>query len=89
MNNVVFANVRKHRDTILLTKEEQGNTSYHTTKFFTENLLAMQMKKTQILMNKSLYLGLSLLELRKILMYEFWYDRVKNMVKKQNCVTWI
>ena len=49
----------------------------------------MQMKKTQILMNKPVYLGLSLLELRKILMYEFWYDRVKNMVKKQNCVTWI
>ena len=40
-------------------------------------------------MNKPVYLGLSVLELRKILMYEFWYDCVKSMVKKQNCVTWI
>ena len=35
------------------------------------------MKKTEILMNKSVYLGLSVLELRNILMYEVWYDYVK------------
>ena len=35
------------------------------------------MKKTQILLNKLVYLGLSILELSKILMYEFWYDYVK------------
>ena len=35
------------------------------------------MKKTEILMNKPVYLGLSILELSKILMYEFWYDYVK------------
>ena len=46
--------------------------SYHTTKFLTEHLLAMEMKKTQILMNRPVYLGLSILELRKMLMYEFW-----------------
>ena len=41
-------------------------------------------------MNKSVYLGRLILELRKILIYEFWYDYVKpNMVKKQNCVIWI
>ena len=34
-------------------------------------------KKTEILMNKPIYLGLSVLELSKILMYEFWYDYVK------------
>ena len=40
-------------------------------------------KKTEILMNKPVHLGLSILELIKILMYEFWYDYVKpNMVKK-------
>ena len=37
----------------------------------------MEMKKTQILINKPVYLGLSILELVKILMYEFWYDYVK------------
>ena len=54
-------------------------TKYHTTKFFTEYLLAIEMKKKkmQILINKPVYLGLSILELSKILMYEFWYDYVK------------
>ena len=64
--------------------------NYHTTKFFTEYLVAIQMKKTQILMNKPAYLGLSIQELSEILLYEFWYDYVKpNMVKKQKCVIWI
>ena len=43
----------------------------------TEHLLAIQMKKTEIFMNKPVYLGLSILELSKIVMYEFWYDYVK------------
>ena len=37
----------------------------------------MEIKKTEILMNKSVCLGLSILELYKILMYEFWYNYVK------------
>ena len=50
--------------------------NYHTTKFFIENLLVLEMKKkkTEILMNKSVCLGFSILELSKILMHEFWYD---------------
>ena len=51
--------------------------NYHTTKFFTKNLLEIEMKKTEILVNKPVYLGLSILELSKILMCEFWYDYVK------------
>ena len=52
--------------------------NYRTTKFFTENVLAKEMKeKTEILVNKPVYSGLSILELSKILMYEFWYDYVK------------
>ena len=35
------------------------------------------MKETEILMDKPVYLGVSILELSKILMYEFWYDYVK------------
>ena len=41
------------------------------------------MKKTEILMNKPVYLGLSILELSKILMYEFWYDYVKSKYDKK------
>ena len=35
------------------------------------------MKKSEIFMNKPIYLGLSILDLSKILRYEFWYDHVK------------
>ena len=35
------------------------------------------MRKTEILMNKPVYLGLSILELSKIVISEFWYDYVK------------
>ena len=35
------------------------------------------MRKTRMLMNKPVYLGLSVLDLSKTLMYEFWYDYVK------------
>ena len=51
--------------------------NYHTTKFFTKNFLATEMRKTQILMNKPVYLGLSILDMSQTLMYEFWYDYVK------------
>ena len=55
MNNAVFGksmkNMRKHRIIKLVTTERRRNyyasePNYHTTKFFTENLLAMEMKQT-------------------------------------------
>ena len=45
--------------------------NYPTAKFLTENLLAIWMGKTQILMNKPVYLGLSILDLIQTVMYEF------------------
>ena len=39
-------------------------------------------KKTKVKMNKPVYLGFSILEISKILMYEFWYDYIKQ--KYQN-----
>ena len=84
MNNAVLGetmeNVRKHRDIKLITTRRNqvvSESKYHTTKFFTEYLLAIEMEKTETLMNKPVYLGLSILELSKILMYEIWYDYVK------------
>ena len=80
MNNAVFGkiieNVRKHRDIKLVTTDKRRNQlvaepNYHTTKWFSENLLAIEMKKTKVKMNKPIYLGLSILEISKILMYEF------------------
>ena len=86
MHNAVFGktmeNVRKHRNIKLATTEGRRNylvskPNYHTTKFFTENLLATELRKTQKLMNKPVYLDLSILDLIKTVMYEFWYDIVK------------
>ena len=70
-------NVRKYREIKLATTERRRNylvsePNYHTTKFFKEHLLA-----TEILMNKPAYLGLSIANLSKLLMQEFWYNYVK------------
>ena len=72
----------KYWDIKLVTTERRRNylasePNYDTKNVFTENLLAMEMKKTQILMNNSFYLGLSMLDLTKNVMYEFWYDYIK------------
>ena len=86
MNNAVFGktmeNVRKHRDIKLVTTDKRRNQlvsepNYHTTKSFSENLLAIEMKKTKVKMNKPVYLALSILEISKTLMYKFWYDYIK------------
>ena len=86
MNNAVFGkaikNLRKHGDIKLFTTERRINQfmsepDFQTTKFFTENLLAIGMEKIEILMNKPVYLEPSKLELSNILMYEFWYDYTK------------
>ena len=87
MNNSVFGktmeNVRKHRDIKLVTTDEKRNKlvsepNYHTTKRFSENLLAIEMKKTKVKINKPVCLGMSILDISKTLMYKFWYeDRAK------------
>ena len=51
--------------------------NYHTTKYFSENLLEIEMKKIKLKMNKPVYLGLSILEISKTLMHEFQYDYIK------------
>ena len=64
-------NLRKYRYIKLVTIEGRRNylvsePNHHTTKIFTENLLAIEIKKTEILMNRPVYLGLSILRLSKI-----------------------
>ena len=86
MNNAVFGkpmeNVRKHRDIKLVTTDKRRNQlasepNYHTTKYFSKNLIPIEMKKTKVKMNKPIYLGMSILDISKTLMYEFWYDYIK------------
>ena len=65
--------MRKHRNIELATTKRRNylvsEPNYHTANFFTENLLAIEMRKTQILMNKPVYLGLSVFGLSKTVMY--------------------
>ena len=86
MNNAVFGktmeNIRKHRDIKLVTTDKKRNKlisepNYHTMNYISEDLSIMEMNKTRVKMNKPIYLGLSLLDISKILMYEFWYDYMK------------
>ena len=68
-------NMRKPRDIRLVTTKKQrskliSEPNYHTTKYFSENLLAIEMKKTKVKMNKLVYLGISILGISKMLMYE-------------------
>ena len=86
MNNSVFGktmkNVRNHRDMKLVTSEKRGKrlvseANYHSCKKFSDHLMAIEMKKTMIKMNKPLYLGASILDISKALMYKFWYDYFK------------
>ena len=75
-------NVITHRDTKLVTTERRRNylvsePNYHITKFFREILLAIEVKKTQIRMTKSVYLGLSISNPNKTLIYDFWHNYVK------------
>ena len=67
-------NVRKYIDSKCVTTERRrhflvSEPNYYTTKSFTENILVIEMKKNQILMDN---LGLSILDLSKTVMYEFW-----------------
>ena len=86
MNNAVFGktmeNIRKHRDIKLVTTDKKRNKSvsepnYHTMNYISEDLSIIEMNKTKVKMNKSIYLGLSILDVSKILMYEYWYDYMK------------
>ena len=76
-------NVRKHRDIKLVTTDVKRNKlvsepNYHTARRFSENLLTIEIKtKTKVKMNEPLYLGMSVLDISKTLMYTFWYDDIK------------
>ena len=83
MNNSVFGktmeNVRNYRDIKLVTTDESrrkyvSEPNYYTSKCFSESLMAIEMEKTSVFMNKPIYLGQAILSISKTLMYEFYYD---------------
>ena len=104
MNNTIFGktmeNMRKNKDFKLVITERSGICgqfelysfmfSYYKV-FHRTSISNRNEKEIEIFMNKPVYWRFSILELSKILMYEFWYDYVKPKYgeKKQNCVTLI
>ena len=86
MNNAVFGktieNIRKHRDIKLVTTNKRRNKlvsepNYHTINYISEVLSITEMNKAKVKVNKPIYLGLSMLEISKLLIYEFWYGYMK------------
>ena len=86
MNNAVFGetmeHIRKHGNTKLVTTDKKRNKLvsepiYYTINYISEDLSIIEMNKTEVKMNKPIYLGLSILDISKILMYKFWYDYMK------------
>ena len=81
MNNAVFGkameNVRNHRDIELANNQKKKDLFGVRTKisppqiFFSDNLLATEMKRTQLIMNKPVFLDQSILEISKIVVYKF------------------
>ena len=80
MNNSVFGqtieNIRQHREIKLVATEKRRNylvsePNYHTETFFTEDLLAIETRKTQVLLNKPVYIGLSILDLSETVIISF------------------
>ena len=86
MINAIFGkpteNVRKHRYIKLVTTDKRRNQlvsepNYHAIKWFSENLVTIEMRKTKVKINKPIYLGMAILNISKIVMYGFWYDYMK------------
>ena len=85
MNNSAFRktvdNVRKHRNIKIVATDKKrkqlvSESNYHSTKRFSDNLMVIEIKKTKAKMNKPIYLGMSILDISKTLMYEFWHDYI-------------
>ena len=86
MNNAVFGktmeNIGKHRDIKLVNYEEAYlkavmKPNFKSGTLFGPNLMGCEMGKVKVVMNKPVYLGQAILDLSKIVMYEFHNDYMK------------
>ena len=86
MNNAVFGktmeNVRNHVDVRLMTKWEGRNgaevmiarSNFHSRSVFSENLVAIEMRKLEVKFNKPIYVGMCILDISKTCLYEFHHE---------------
>ena len=92
MNNFVFGktmeNIRKHVNIKLVNNKKQAKKlsakpNFERCKIFDENLIAIHMKKTCIVYDKPVYLGMCILDVSKTLMYDFHYNYIKKSMKRK------
>ena len=86
MNNSVFGktmeNIRNRVDVKLVNDKKRAEKlsakpNYKHCNIFSENLVAIHMKKTKLDFDKPVYLGMCILDLSKTLMYDFHYNYIK------------
>ena len=86
MNNSVFGktmeNIKKHGNIKLVTDREKYlkmvmKLNFRLSILFGENLMGCEMGKIKVVIKKPVYLGQSILDLSKLVMYEFHYDYMK------------
>jgi hypothetical protein len=92
MNNSVFGktmqNIRNRVDIKLCSDEEKAEKliakpTFESLTIFTENLVAIHMKRTKIVFNKPIYIGMSILYISKNCMYDFYYNIMKEKYNKR------
>ena len=93
MNNSVYSktmeNLRKRVDVRLITDEKKllkmtSKPTYVSSKIFNENLVAVHKIKETLTLNKPSYVGMSILDLSKTLMYDFHYNYIKNKYRNKS-----
>ena len=97
MNNAVFGkmieNVRKRREIKLMVTEERrkklvSEPNYASCTPFSDHLMAIEMRKTRIYMDKPIIVGQAILDKSKELMYKFFYENL-NIIKRYSYYIWI
>lgn len=97
LNNAVYGktieNVRNYKDVKLISHWEGrynaesliAKPNFHSRTVFSDDLMAIEMSKLKIEMNKPIYVGMSILDISKERLYEFHYDYMQNKFDISNC----
>ena len=97
MNNAIYRkrmeNFRNRINVKLVSNEKDylkftSNPSYFLHKIFGSNLVTIRKSKLALKLNKPGYTGMCILELSKVLIYEFHYDYIKNKYANNSSLLW-
>jgi len=89
MNNAVFSktmeNVLNHVDVKLITNGRYGaeamiaKPNFHSRSIFAENFIAVEMRKLEVKFDKPIYVGMCILDISKVCLYEFHHEYMSPM----------